>query len=66
MVTLTKKKNGSGKRASKVSDDSGLANCPVNGAGWCPYPFSPKELAKLRKRKAQASAKPAAGSTKSK
>jgi len=23
-----------------------LSICPVDGAGWCPYPFSPAQLAK--------------------
>jgi len=26
-----------------------LATCPMNGAGWCPYPFSPAQLQKRLK-----------------
>ena len=37
------------KRTTKTV--SSLANCPVNGAGWCPYPFSPAQLEKKLKQK---------------
>lgn len=39
------------KQTSKKST-SVLANCPVSGAGWCPYPFSLKQLEKRMKAKA--------------
>lgn len=29
-----------------------LAMCPVDGAGWCPYPFSVAQLKKRLKAKA--------------
>lgn len=29
---------------------SALSICPVNGAGWCSFPFSPAQLAKRRKQ----------------
>jgi hypothetical protein len=38
----------SGKRTARV-----LASCPVGGMGWCPYPFSPAQLARHLKRKAE-------------
>jgi hypothetical protein len=30
-----------------------LSTCPINGAGWCPYPFSPAQLEKHLKHKAE-------------
>jgi len=39
-------------RRAKVSS-AALAKCPVNGAGWCPYPFSVAQLEKRMKAKAQ-------------
>lgn len=36
------------KIAKKV--DSVLSICPVDGAGWCPYPFSAAQLKKRLKR----------------
>lgn len=39
------------KRASKA-----LSICPVNGAGWCPYPFSVEQLERRLKEKADAQA----------
>ena len=39
------------KRTSKRSTVAALANCPVNGAGWCPYPFSPAQLERRLRRK---------------
>lgn len=30
-----------------------LSTCPMNGAGWCPYPFSPAQLEKRLKQKAE-------------
>lgn len=48
------------KRASKKPVVSALAICPVDGAGWCPYPFSPAQLQRRLKQKMEAaeSAKP--------
>ncbi len=40
-------KSTSSKKKSAV-----LSTCPVNGAGWCPYPFSVAQLAKRLKQKA--------------
>lgn len=42
-----KKKKSSTKRSQAV-----LATCPVNGAGWCPYPFSIEQLERRMKAKA--------------
>lgn len=49
----TRKKTGSAKIVKKRSDpaDSALAICPVDGAGWCPYPFSPAQLRRRLKKK---------------
>ncbi|MBI4532903.1 MAG: hypothetical protein HY711_03065 [Candidatus Melainabacteria bacterium] len=40
------------KPASRKRVANLLASCPVNGAGWCPYPFSPAQLKKHLKLKA--------------
>lgn len=42
---VTQKKKTSNKRSQ-----SALAMCPVNGAGWCPYPFSPAQLERRLKQ----------------
>lgn len=49
-ATTTKKKVS--KKSSKPSMAI-LATCPTNGAGWCAFPFSPKQLEKRMKTKAQ-------------
>ena len=44
------------KKAAKTKKNTGkkvadaLSICPVNGAGWCPYPFSASQLKKRLKR----------------
>jgi hypothetical protein len=43
----TPKKKTTTKRASAA-----LATCPVNGAGWCPYPFTVEQLERRLKEKA--------------
>ncbi|MBI5174757.1 MAG: hypothetical protein SFV17_19145 [Candidatus Obscuribacter sp.] len=43
----SKKKAPGRKKTGAASDKLVLATCPVNGAGWCPYPFS---IAQLKKR----------------
>ncbi len=43
----SKKKAASRKKSGTSDDKLVLATCPVNGAGWCPYPFS---IAQLKKR----------------
>jgi hypothetical protein len=49
------------KKPSKKKSDSPLAICPVGGAGWCPYPFSPAQLKKrLEKMKANQQSEPVA------
>ncbi|HEY9718698.1 MAG TPA: hypothetical protein V6C69_14590 [Trichormus sp.] len=42
------------KRATTKASATVLATCPVNGAGWCPYPFSPAQLERRLKAKAAA------------
>lgn len=49
------KTDSSSKKSSKKKTDSVLSICPVNGAGWCPYPFSTAQL-KKRLKKMQESA----------
>ena len=44
------------KRASKKTAVALLATCPVDGAGWCPYPFSPAQLKKRLERKLEEAA----------
>ncbi len=44
-TTKTRSKKTTGKKA-----DTALSICPVNGAGWCPYPFSAAQLKKRLKR----------------
>lgn len=41
------------KRPSRKTSAAVLSTCPVNGAGWCPYPFSPAQLEKRLKAKAE-------------
>jgi len=41
-------------RAKKKSPYEELSTCPVNGAGWCPYPFSMAQLKRRLKAKAAA------------
>lgn len=45
----TTRKTTRRKSAVKKSD-SALSICPVGGAGWCPYPFSAKQLEKRLKK----------------
>jgi len=41
------------KRRSRKPSAAVLGTCPVNGAGWCPYPFSPAQLQKRLKNLAE-------------
>lgn len=47
--TATRK---SRKRAGTKLAGAALKTCPVGGAGWCPYPFSPAQLEKKLKARA--------------
>jgi len=47
----SKKKATDRKKSGAASDKLVLATCPVNGAGWCPYPFSIGQLKKRLKAK---------------
>jgi hypothetical protein len=47
----TKVATGSTRKRTTTKTVSALANCPVNGAGWCPYPFSPAQLERRLKQK---------------
>jgi hypothetical protein len=41
-------------KGKKKSPYEALSTCPVNGAGWCPYPFSIAQLKRRLKAKAAA------------
>jgi hypothetical protein len=43
-------------RGKQKSTFSELATCPVDGAGWCPYPFTMAQLRRRLKAKAAAAA----------
>jgi hypothetical protein len=43
-----KKKTSKSSKSRKLN---ALATCPVNGAGWCPYPFSVEQLERRMKAK---------------
>jgi len=47
-----KSKQASATKASKEANP--LAMCPIDGAGWCPYPFSVAQLKKRLKARAAA------------
>ena len=51
------------KPASKQRTDA-LSICPVDGAGWCPYPFSPAQLAKRLKARESGTEASTAGANK--
>jgi len=52
-ATKTATKSRSKAKTDKaIQDKAILATCPVNGAGWCPYPFSISQLKKRLKAKA--------------
>lgn len=53
-VAKKTKKTSSTKATGKKKAESVLSICPVNGAGWCPYPFSTAQLKKRLKRIQQA------------
>jgi hypothetical protein len=44
------------KQTKKRNSRSELLTCAMNGAGWCPYPFSIEQLEKRLKEKALAQA----------
>lgn len=48
------KGTGKSSKSSKSKKAVALATCPVNGAGWCPYPFSVEQLERRLKAKAAA------------
>lgn len=56
-VSPKTKKTSTQKKASKKKADSVLSICPVNGAGWCPYPFSTAQLKKRLKKLQEAEQK---------
>ena len=49
-VTPKTKKTTTAKKTVRKKVADALSICPVNGAGWCPYPFSAAQLAKRLKR----------------
>jgi hypothetical protein len=52
---VTQSKSKSQDTSKKTSAADPLSMCPVDGAGWCPYPFSVAQLKKRLKAKAQQS-----------
>ncbi len=51
-TSKTSKTKATTKSRSKTQEDKAiLATCPVNGEGWCPYPFSISQLKKRLKAK---------------
>jgi hypothetical protein len=38
-------------KSSRTKKSNALATCPINGAGWCPYPFSVEQLERRLKAK---------------
>jgi hypothetical protein len=48
------KRTSKSSKSSKSKKAVALATCPVNGAGWCPYPFSVEQLERRLKAKAAA------------
>jgi len=55
-ATATVSQGSAKKKTAKKRKRSSLLACPVNGAGWCPYPFSIEQLEKRLKEKALAQA----------
>ena len=49
-VSPKSKKTTRSRRTTRKKADTALSTCPVNGAGWCPYPFSAAQLKKRIKR----------------
>jgi hypothetical protein len=52
----TAPKGSTKEQSQKKRKRSSILSCPVNGAGWCPYPFSIEQLEKRLKEKALAAA----------
>lgn len=50
VANKTKKPAARKTTAKKKAASSILSMCPVDGAGWCPYPFSTAQLKKRLKR----------------
>lgn len=48
-VSPKTKKPATTKKVNRRADST-LAICPVNGAGWCPYPFTVSQLKKRLKK----------------
>lgn len=49
-VSPKAKKSTTSKKTVRKKAADALSICPVNGAGWCPYPFSAAQLKKRLKR----------------
>lgn len=53
-ASSTKSKTGSGTRKPRTKAGlTMLATCPVDGSGWCSYPFSPEQLQRRLRAKAR-------------
>ncbi len=51
----TKASTRTARKPATKQQTNALSICPVDGAGWCPYPFSPAQLAKRLKARATGS-----------
>ena len=51
--TTSKAQKTTQKTTTRKTTADPLSMCPVDGAGWCPYPFSVAQLKKRLKAKAQ-------------
>ena len=50
MTVSSKPKRTTRRKITSSKADSPLSICPVNGAGWCPYPFTASQLKKRLKK----------------
>lgn len=53
-VALPKVAHKKKSKSSKSRKANALSVCPVNGAGWCAYPFSVEQLERRMKAKLNA------------
>jgi hypothetical protein len=50
MTVIPKSKKTTTRKKNNSKTNSALSICPVNGAGWCPYPFTAAQLKKRLKK----------------
>jgi hypothetical protein len=54
--TIEKTETAAKKQVKTRRSKESLNLCPVDGAGWCAYPFSPAQLERRLKQLAQSAA----------